>query len=424
AGVTPDHMFRVWMTAYLMGCNTLLHEASQLFFYTQPVDGKRFLSDYGHKAAQFYAITRGVLEDRGEPLAPFAIMLEEAHGYRGDLRRVIDSDGRLSCTDVSQDEKASRRLLIWSGAVEATDDDWGLHRLVEAIWPEAEGQFRKTAAAYWRDGRMNSPVADGELLAEMRVSARDPRDYSRFLGTNGWSECFDFVAETIPEEALGKYYKTIILAGGTRTVSGNWSKLKAFMQGGGQVVASVANLVPETMREVGFDAQGQGVQSFAVGRGCLHVLPTPHGLRADGAGLSDEYLALLRRLHDQQVGVSYDGPPCQMLVNQRRNDTLVTLVNPTQTDWHGTIKVARCNKAPIAKLVDVLSGAEFPGKFVTVDKESVALRLRVPAGEVAVIAFGDGKARAADGQDPSNSSLSGASQTAGKLAEVLKAGPS
>ena len=256
-GVTPDHLFRSWMTAYLMGINTLLHEVSYRFFYAEPAPGRKILSEYGYLATQFYAITASVLKDRGTPATPFAVMLEEAHGYRGDQCRTYDENGRLSSAGVSlhhavEKRSPGERLFIWNGKVPVTGDDWGIHRLVQAIWPLAPGGWAEYGAGAWPEQAVDAPGPAKEKrpsLDELRISEKDPRDYHRFLALNRWSECFDFIIETAPAQAIGNYYRVVILAGGIRTTADNWSKLRSFLECGGEVIASADQITPEVIEK-------------------------------------------------------------------------------------------------------------------------------------------------------------------------------
>jgi len=439
-GVTPDHMFRAWITAYMSGCNTLLHEVSYRFFYAESEPGMKILSDYGHCAAQFYSVTKSVLKNRGVPVVPFAVMLEKAHGYRGDMSRTFDKKGNLNSSDVSiaaaayrKQQSAGERLFIWNGKTKVTRDDWGIHRLVETIWPIAPGSWADLGANKWPDKGipMLTPEKQNQLFSELSIAEKDPRDFHRFLAVNRWTDCFDFILETAPVKRVQKYYKVIMLAGGVRTSPQNWDKIVAFMKKGGEVIASIDQLTSEVRKQLGltcspepklknikkiqYDGQSIKVDEklrlykiaskksriwaidqsntpliiySGVGKGGIYILLFTNGITASANGLGHAFTVLIDKLHAKHVGVHHNGPPCQLLVNQRLQDTLITVMNPCSVDWHANIVVSRDGKPLIKEVYDVLAGVVFPKTLIVADKCSVSARVRVPAHEVRVLAFG------------------------------------
>ncbi len=441
-GMSADHMFRSWLTAYLSGCNTFLHEVSFRLFYVEGEAGEKTLSDFGYQAMRFQTVVHGVLGDRGDPVNPFAILLEEAHGYRGDQRRTMDKDGKLLSAGVPimdfniKGGTPAEWLLIWNGSTKVTRDDWGVHELIRAIWPVAPGLWQKTGAARRPDQRRRLPdPSEFAHLPEALVAGDcDPRECHRYLSVNRWSDCFDVVQESSPVERLQEHYKVLFLAGGIRTDARNWETLTRFMEGGGEVVAAADHLTPVVAQQLGLAllekpqirqvararlegreievgeelalcatvAGGSRIVAEArnvplivhrsFGKGGICVLLFSHGLTADGTAVSGLYAALIDSLHGKYVGVRVQGGPCQLLVNRRSKDILVTIMNPSSRDWQGEIVVrkgALPSNAPKVGAYDVITGATIGCVAGKADEETLCVKCRVPAWEARVVAVGE-----------------------------------
>jgi len=93
-------------------------------------------------------------------------------------------------------------------------------------------------------------------------------------------------------------------------------------------------------------------------------------------------------LYAEFVGVTRQGPPCQMMVNVRDDDTLVTLLNHTTKDWNGKVIFQRKRYPAVDEVRDPIQDHAYPKKLVQLEPETVTVQVRIPACEIKVLAFG------------------------------------
>lgn len=467
-GITPDAMARAWLTMYLSGANLLLHEAAPLFFYTRTGGATTQLSDYGYRAMQLHRLVHGALADRGTPVAPLAILIEEEHGYRGDMVREYHADGRL--TFHHEGNTPEQRLLLWNGRVTGlTAGDWQLHRLLTSLWPWPDNAWGELVGNWPNEARQDpSPDSDPELTAKIRVGALDARDYDRCGHDSAWADCVDVIPEDTPGDRMSAYYKTVMLAGDVRTDNGLWARLDAYAGQGGTVVATLEQLTAEARNALGLNVSGtptpaaltgarltdgmplefqENVFLHAVtapaattawatavagarplvldvprGQGRIYVVLIATGLTAETRRLPAVVTALLDRLVARDLGISKRGPGCQMLVNRRADDTLVTLINHAGRDWHGEVRFTRAGYPAVADVRDLLADHSWPAGLADLGPDTVTVRVRIPAYESKILSFGQRQpARPAHGvQEPAPARAVAARQ---RHADLLRQGP-
>jgi len=426
-GMTADYMYRTWIAAYMSGCNTLLHEVSYTFFYAEPREGLVILTDYGYNAMRFYAMKEGALAERGKTIVPIAIMLEEEHGYRGDMVREYTSSGELLSSDCNQ--SAESRLDIWYNRIShISAGDWQVHRLISHIWPLPDNKWAE-ATSLWPDEAVAS--IGHEIITELKNGKTDPREYARFLSDSRWADCFDVIIETASTETLKHHYKAIILAGEVKTDNGLWEKLTEFIESGGTVVASADQFHDELRKDLGissnvvdkeihisfgdecgtsgteqayvygYDAQlGNDVlekdvlsgEPLAIvkriGRGKLVVMLISYGLIAGNRRISSMFDKIISSIYDEFVGVQRVGPTCQMLINETADETTVTLINHTNRLWNGSIVVKRSNRGSIDVVYDRITTKSLPDCDVQFLANDVMAVINVKAFDIRVVTFG------------------------------------
>ncbi len=432
-GMTPECLYRIWLSSYMSGCNTLLHEVGYCFFYTFHSDNKLLLSDYGYRAMQYYRLTREVLSDRGTPVVPFAIMLEEEHGYRGSSVREFTEDGKL--LDLYLNDTPGQRLNIWANRVsEATPGDWQVHRMISGIFPYADNLWRQFAGKWPEEKIADFDAIEPQMRAMIGVEEIDPRESSMFLRDSTWTDCFDVIIEDTTKEVLEKYYKAVFLAGDIRTDNGLWDRLVRYADQGGQVVLTYEQLddlgkndlgigrpeKPETLTVSGMMVQGTRIPvkekillhtvipdmkeytvwgsdektgqplvlDFAKGKGHIFLVLNAYGMDKETKKLSNIHAALINHLYTRYVGIRKKGPGIQMLVNVRKDDTLVTLLNHTGKDWHGEIIFDREIYPPVGEVREVIQDQAYPKKLIRMDDKTVGVQVRVGRFETKIISFG------------------------------------
>ena len=427
-GMTPEYMFRTWITAYMSGCNTILHEVGYCFFYSTASDGTIIPSEYGHKAMQFYSLKKDILSERGKPVVPFALMLEEEHGYRGDMIREHTKEGEL--TSKNPDQDPDKRLLIWQDRVSnVTKGDWQIHRTISSIWPLSDNKWGRMANG-WPDDKV---AGSQGCLDEMRIGKEDAREYDRFLSDSRWADCFDVITECANIEILKEYYDVIFLTGDIKTDSGLWSRLLDFMLDGGNVVAGIEQLDDEGLKYLGIEigkcsTMGIGSVSFEngsvkvdkqhnvymverihddtviyaqeiesgipliyevpVGKGKLFLLSFSYGMDSEAKSLSSVYLALIDDMYNDYVGVSYKGNNCQMLVNKRGEEVLVTLLNHTRDRWEGQIEITASRNINGYDARDVISDWVYPKELVLQKNGKVIIPAYIAPYSIRILSFG------------------------------------
>jgi len=430
-GMTADYMLRTWIAAYMSGCNTLLHEVGYTFFFAQPREGLVTLTEYGFNAMRFYALKESVLAERGRAVSPIALMLEEAHGYRGDMVREYTEQGEL--TGSSGNETPQQRIHLWQNRTPGMSrGDWQIHRLLTHIWPLPDNAWG-CAARNWPDESI--PAFDRAIASRLHTNQEDPRDYARFLSDSRWADCFDVINETACADVLSRYYQAIILAGEINTGNGLWERLASFMAGGGTVLTS-ANQLHESLRvRLGIAEQpcltvisplisGQrlaGIKHSSVesielplftctvadgisvvaedaithtplalalpsGAGRLIVTLISYGLDVQAKRIDPIFDSLINDLYEQLVGVKYVGKPIQMLVNKTDHDLKVTLLNHTGRTWIGEIVVS--NLPACTMVWDVIGQMKIPQDDISRVNKSIAVKASVPAFGFKVLALG------------------------------------
>jgi hypothetical protein len=468
-GLTPDAMFRIWLSVYLSGANMFLHEVGHTFFYTQSSSGEIGLSDYGCSAMHFYRLKEDILADRGRPVVPFAIMLEEENGYRGDMIREMTPAGELKT--IYETQTPDERLLIWQNHVsQVTRGDWQIYRTLSMLWPTPNNEWKKMIEC-WPEKNFidHNPENNPELTARIKVGQNDPRDYAKYISDSAFADSFDIIPEDVAEERLSQYYRVLLLTGEIRTDSGLWEKIAAFTEKGGTVVLSLEQAdetaikalgissflesqihnvtsvrtqlkphlsVDETLmvHHVRFDSARMNVWAadektnqplvleIKLGKGRIYLLLFSYGMDRDGRKLSDIYRELLETLYVEHAGVYKKGPACQMIVNQRSEDTLVTLLNHSKNDWHGEIIVKRALHPVVEEVRDLIVDAVYPESLVCNDSQMVSVQVRVPAYETKILSFG--KKRSTQTYRGITTSMSSQSEQDRRYREeILKQGP-
>jgi hypothetical protein len=432
-GMTPECLFRIWLTSYMAGCNSLLHEVGYCFFYTFHNKGKLLPSDFGYRAMQFYRLTQETLSDRGQPVVPFAIMLEEEHGYRGSSSREYTEDGKL--LDSFYNETPDQRLNIWANRVKnATPGDWQVHRMISGLFPSPDNLWSEFAGK-WPDEKIpDFNTLEPQMRDLLGVGEIDPRDSSMFLRDSRWADCFDVIIEDTNEEVLNKYYKGIFLAGDIRTDQGLWARLCRYAENGGQVVMTFEQLdetakadlgitrleKPEILTVKAMKVEGGRIPvkekillnivdpapgtfkvwggdettgrplvlDFAKGKGNIYLMLCAYGMDKDAKRLSTICTGVIDHLYSTFVGITKTGPGIQMLVNVRKDETLVTLLNHTGKDWQDEIIIDRKKYTVIDEVREVVSDQAYPDKLVKTDDKTIRVQVRVPRYETKIISFG------------------------------------
>lgn len=431
-GMTADYMLRTWLAAYMSGCNTLLHEVGYTFFFAQPRAGLVTLTEYGFNALRFYALKESVLAERGRAVAPIALMLEEAHGYRGDMVREYTKQGEL--TGSSGNETPQQRVHLWQNRTPGMSrGDWQVHRLIAHIWPLPDNAWGR-AARNWPDESI--PAFNRTVASGLHTDREDPRDYARFLSDSRWADCFDVINETACADVLSRHYQAIILAGEINTGNGLWERLVAFMAGGGTILASADQLheslrvrlgiagdpcltavslliggqplsntdqpAEETIELPVFScAVADGISVVAEeavthrplaialpsGAGRLIVTLISFGMDAQAKLIDPIFDRLISALYEQLVCVRYTGDPIQMLVNQTDLGLKVTLLNHTNRTWCGEMTFSS-PPAHAAEVWDVIGQMIIPQDDISRDDKSVTVKASVPAYGFKVLALG------------------------------------
>jgi len=466
SSMTPDLFYRIWITSYMSGCNTLLHEVGYCFFYTY-ADNDVQLSDFGYKAMHFHRLTKECLKDRGQPVVPFAVMLEEEHGYRGSTVREFTAKGELITSNDYTTAKG--RLCIWANRTpELTKGDWHVQRTISALFPYSDNLWTQFYGQWPDERSADHEAMEPHLTSMIQVGEIDPRETSPYLRDSTWADCFDVIIEDTAEDVLNKYYKAILLAGDIQTDNGLWDRLNRYMDKGGSVVLTVEHLDGTALKDLGLIlthkpqmlnvnwmlANGQRfavkqktllhaptcdrndvkvwatdektaqplVLEYAKGQGRAYIVLAAHGMDKDGKKLSRITAAIIDHLYAKCVGITREGEPCQMLVNTRNDDTLVTLLNHTSKDWHGHIHFDRANYPAVAEVRDVIQDRPYPVNLVKMDNAAVTVTVRIPAFEAKIIAFGPKRERVPF-KGPLTTTQGLAEDDTQYLTEIVKKGP-
>jgi hypothetical protein len=467
-GLTPDAFFRIWLSVYLSGVNMFLHEVGHCFFYTQSQTGELALSDYGYRAMQFYRLKNDLLAERGSLVAPFAIVLEEEHGYRGDMIREITPDGEFK---IIRDVKTpDDRLLIWQNHVsEVTRGDWQVYRTLSTLWPLPDNGWKKLMAD-WPDHPFidHNPETDPELTAMIKAGFRDPRDYAKCVADSLFADCFDIISEDVSGERMSQYYKVLLLTGAIKTDGELAEKFSAFAENGGTVVMSLDQADDRLLKRSGMtieESQAVHVASAEIkdkrvidvdetlllnrvcvesnkvtvwasdkstgkplvlrvemGKGHVYVILFAYGMDREAKKISAIYRELIDTLYGEYVGVYRNGPACQMIINRRSDDTLVTLLNHTCRDWVGEVALKRSLYSPVEEVCELMVDEAYPASLISSDEQEVRVKLRVPACETKILSFG--RKRSPHAKRGIHCGLSGQSEDIKKFREeILKKGP-
>ena len=459
-GMTADYMFRTWIAAYMSGCNTILHEVSYSFFYTEPREGLVLPTEYGFNAMRFYGLKEGALACRGKLVVPIAVMLEEAHGYRGDLLREYSPSGELTYSFC--DSCAESRLDVWYGRTTVSTGDWQVHRLISYLWPLPCNRWGE-AARGWPDEA--APAFDDDIKKNFKTGAADPREYDRFLSDSRFADCFDIINETASADVLQKYYKAVVLAGEIKTGEALWGRLEQFIVSGGTVLASAEQLHGKLLDWLGVvgvkhrieidagleagvptQASKESVEIYpcnpregasvliqdrltgaplaievGLGAGRLIVMLVSYGLRNGNAEMSAISKYLLQQIYVEHVGIERIGPLCQMLVNMTDDETIVTLLNHTSRTWSGSIRVDRKNKPAISLAYDKVSGQTLPDGDMVQDDKTVTAETHIRPFGVKIISFGHTPPSSEKRWPSVSSSMSREGKE--RLEQIIKSGP-
>ncbi|MFW6059794.1 MAG: hypothetical protein ACODAQ_06410 [Phycisphaeraceae bacterium] len=414
---TPDHLERSWLTAYLSGSNFTMYEHAHRFFYARTETGKTLLSDYGHAAMRVYGLVEGPLAERGAPVAPFAMLLEEANGYGMECCRWHDEQGHVNVEPTTPRFTSEPEMPVWAGVTELQPEDVMVHRCVQALWPQASEAWQDA----WPDGAEADHPPD-EMGARLRLGLDDPRRYNRYLHHSAWADAFDFVNETIDPEVLQRFYKAVFLVGGVRVEGNLFQRLQRYVEQGGHSVVCLDQLDTDALRQLGLRHEGTGARRLGYtarrddgttfssrewvwlldvavapadatvtcaddktgapfvldvpqGNGRWSVVMVPHGMTMGARGLAAVYRDVIDRLYAAHVGVRYEGAPVQMIVNRRREDVLLTLLNHTSNRWEGSLKLDGAVEGAVHDVYEVTTGQSYPEHLV----QRQGATVRVPA---------------------------------------------
>jgi type 1 glutamine amidotransferase len=352
-GWSTSYYRRHLFIAYMSGASMIHLEAGSFF------DPQGDLTPFGRMVKDFHDFTARH-SDRGEALAPTAVMFDVCHGFEP------------KCSYIGQQD------AVWYRNLPYSDGDYMTHNLLAAAFPD-----------FWLSG--TNPGAP--WLAPQRKPWWNPPEFRRLLSTgldrrafepmgkSRWGDTIDVILSNAPPAALDRY-KVILLVGDITLDARLRPLFRRWVQAGGTLVANIKQVgaadepllgvkitgrrgessrarlpagktelaepayaysavIPNGAAVVADTPQGDPLLTRRVlGQGEV-ILTTPHFLQ----GKNHAPLAIGRQMLDALAArcarVRIEGPPLEYLVNEGPGKAVVTLVNNSGRDWHGRLVFAR-----------------------------------------------------------------------------------
>ncbi len=360
-GISPTTMLNRNASAYFHGANILVQQQAYLdFFMYEWDDATVRLTTHGEAGKRFSDFVLKRHPVRGRPHVPVALMLEHDHGWDPFARPRIGAD------------------VVW-GCIPFTPGDHMVDNFFEAAFPGCKKSYKGS------EGR--GPWKTMKEVDRAIRSGFDTRPYeSKCLTHSPWGDSFDVVLEDCLLEAL-KHYSVIMLLGDINLKGALLERLKAYVEGGGVLVANVAQIHEEpeahqlfgveptrtqlgstfsSCRRCGGKTITEGLYSYRrvvvneaevlavnespvtgygdplitrrrVGQGEA-ILSTPQHLQThDRSKLLDIGLDLISHLMERFALAKVDGPPIEYIVNRTAKGILVVLVNHEAEPWRGKV---------------------------------------------------------------------------------------
>ena len=361
-GISPTNMRNRNAVAYFHGAHILVQQQACLdFFMYDWDDGTVSLTPHGEMGRQFSDFVFKRHPDRGTTHVPVAVMLEHDHGWDPFARP------RIGALDV-----------VW-GCIPFTAGDHMVDNFFRAAFPDFEKNYKGSA------GR--GPWKTMKDVDQAIRSGFDTRPYeSKCLTHSRWGDSFDVILEDCPPEALNDY-PVVMLLGDIELKGRLLERLKAYVEGGGVLVANVAQIREEADAAELFGVELTGTQkgstfsscrqcaskriteglysyrrvavrdaevlavnesrvtgygdplitSRRVGKGEAILGVAQHLQTHDRAKLLEVGLHLVTHLTERFALAEVAGPPIEYIVNRTDQGILVVLVNHDGAPWRGTI---------------------------------------------------------------------------------------
>lgn len=404
AGTHPSIHLRQMLVAFLTGTNMFHQEMTEISFWIDRKLGTGVVHlghDHGRPKEYFYGIeeldvsrhispsdtewfqlgkrelelsptgkvsqqmvdfgTKRYPELRKHPYKPIALLMEYYHGW-------------------SQRYAHFNQVCFGNNEYETGD------YMVKAFFGTAFPGYLQKAHPYdriWASGLVHGRCSSGDVHKEMYrlvKSGYDPRStYDIELVSSRWGDVFDVILENVSLEILVQY-PMIVLFGRIVPAPALEKSLWQYMQKGGVVFASVANLSRRFLTQLGLMVkQCQDVSSFqclscgarfaekrfsavplelnrknlkilatahdgypllverAVGKGKIIISAVPYGLVGDNSDLLEGIKHLLDHLFSSVMPVEIQGKPIQWLINMPPSGPVVTLINNSAEIWKGKV---------------------------------------------------------------------------------------
>jgi hypothetical protein len=322
------------------------------------------LSPVGKVSKAMVEFTKRYPELRKHPYRPIGLLMEYYHGWSQ-----IHSSFSEVCYGNTKFETGDYMVKNFFGAAFPgcyTESTRGIDHLWEQnltksneLYTEIKADFFSEHVKLIQDGFDFRTCNNIEL-----VSSR-------------WGDVFDVMLENADEQAFAKY-PLFFLLGRIIPPPQLEEKLWNYVENGGVVIASVANLRKEFLDKIGVSVEKQViigttecrvcgrrhaeelfrpykiyasnstclVQSMEglalllelkLGKGKFIIGAAPYFLTGNGNSMLNGYVHAFDHIFSSIMPVEVHGPPVQWLVNTPSSSTVVTLINNSSSRWNGKL---------------------------------------------------------------------------------------
>jgi hypothetical protein len=237
SGFSEDFMLRSWMLGYLCGVKTFTFQAADMGFFIKEKNGSRSLSPIGEMARDFADFTLRNHPDRGEPVAPVAIMLSRDHGYTTTFRNSAMIFWKKLPNDPENNEVEAFFRLAFPGCHDTNGYSFDTDKWAPGGSCEKQNPWVKKDA-----------TSRQEYASNFRTAIRDGFDQrpieKGFITASTWGDSFDVLVDNASAAALGKY-RGIVLLGGLKLDGELREKLRAYVKNGGRLLVNVSSVSAE-----------------------------------------------------------------------------------------------------------------------------------------------------------------------------------
>lgn len=425
-GVSESLLLREWLAAFISGANYIGEQLSDVIHWVKDKAGNKSLSPLGRAAKDFADFALKRYPNRGKTYVPAALMLEKYHGW--DCPRPF-----MQGTCMGRMPYEKKDEMIQSFFSYAFPDYENRDRYYTQKWAP-KGSFKNQSP--WMSAEVKTNRDRMIAFREKLKEGLDTRPYEKGeLVDSTWGDSFDVVLENAPVEVL-KQYPALILLGEVKLSNDLRKTIKQYVETGGKLMLGITQVEKGDEELIGVELTGEKLESSqslcftcgrrynedaydyqlvkpvnatilarteydrktgadgdplitknSVGKGEVFFCSVPFGIgknQKTHAGLLEIMKDTLDHFLSPLMLVEIEGEEIEYIVNLTDYGKMVTLINNSEKEWNGKIRVKDVNRWDTVRDL-------WNDKFIleyAFENKAITIRLNIAPWEFGILGIG------------------------------------